>query len=42
MQLNNYLFFDGRCEEAFARYLEVLGGTMLAMIRHDPPHRHAG
>jgi PhnB protein len=42
MQLNNYLFFDGRCEEAFARYLEVLGGTMLAMIRHTgtPAEEH--
>lgn len=34
MQLNNYLFLAGRCEEAFTRYQQVLGGTMLAMIRH--------
>jgi PhnB protein len=34
MQLNNYLFLDGRCEEAFTRYQMVLGGRMMAMIRH--------
>lgn len=42
MQLNNYLFLDGRCEVAFARYQQVLGGTMLAMIRHTgtPAEEH--
>src|SRR6476661_3769249 len=42
MQLNNYLFLDGRCEEAFTRYRQVLGGTMLAMIRHaeTPAEEH--
>ncbi|MDB5593287.1 MAG: hypothetical protein JWM36_248 [Hyphomicrobiales bacterium] len=42
MQLNHYLFLDGRCEEAFARYQQVLGGTLLAMIRHTgtPAEEH--
>lgn len=42
MQLNQYLLLDGRCEEAFARYQQVLGGTLLAMVRHTgtPAEEH--
>jgi PhnB protein len=36
MQVNAYLTFDGRCEEAFRFYAECLRGTITAM------HRHAG
>jgi PhnB protein len=35
MQLNPYLTFDGRCEEAFKFYADVLGGEIAAMIRHE-------
>jgi PhnB protein len=35
MQLNPYLTFDGRCEQAFKFYAEVLGGTIVAMIPHE-------
>jgi PhnB protein len=31
MQLNPYLTFDGRCEDAFKFYAKVLGGEILAM-----------
>ncbi|MEN0077184.1 MAG: VOC family protein [Paracraurococcus sp.] len=34
MPLCPYLFFDGRCEEAFTRYQQVLGGRITAMLRH--------
>jgi PhnB protein len=34
MQLNAYLNFDGRCEEAFQFYARCLGGTIDAMIPH--------
>ncbi len=34
MQLNPYLAFKGNCEEAFKFYAEVLGGQILAMIKH--------
>jgi PhnB protein len=34
MQLNPYLFFNGRCEEAFTFYARVLGGKIVAMMRH--------
>jgi PhnB protein len=39
MQVNPYLVFNGNCEAAFARYREVLGGTLQAMMRHSdaPP-----
>jgi PhnB protein len=38
MQLNPYLAFKGNCEEAFKFYAEVLGGQILAMIKHrDTP-----
>jgi PhnB protein len=32
MQLNPYLSFDGRCEEAFKFYANLLGGEILAMF----------
>ena len=35
MQLNPYLTFDGRCEDAFKFYAKVLGGKIVAMIRHE-------
>ena len=35
MQLNPYLTFDGRCEEAFKFYAKVLGGEIAAMIPHE-------
>jgi PhnB protein len=34
MRITPYLFFDGDCEEAFARYADVLGGEILAMMPH--------
>ncbi len=34
MQINPYLFFDGRCEEAFKFYEACLGGKIEAMITH--------
>lgn len=38
MQLNPYLTFNGACEEAFAFYARVLGGTVIAMVTHgDTP-----
>ena len=35
MQLNPYLLFNGRCEEAFKFYAQVLGGKIEAMIPHE-------
>jgi PhnB protein len=35
MQLNPYLNFDGRCEEAFKFYAQALGGKIEAMIPHE-------
>ena len=34
MQVNPYLMFDGRCEEAFRFYEKVLGGKIVAMLTH--------
>ena len=34
MQVNPYLFFDGRCEAAFKFYAELLGGKIEAMLPH--------
>jgi PhnB protein len=44
MQLNPYLFFDGRCEQAFEFYAKVLGGKIEAMLRHEgsPAESHVG
>ena len=35
MLINPYLFFDGRCEEAFKFYEKVLGGKIVAMLPHE-------
>ncbi len=35
MQLNPYLTFDGRCEEAFKFYEKVLGGKIKAMMTYE-------
>src|ERR1700674_1790592 len=35
MQLNPYLTFNGQCEAAFKFYERVLGGKIVAMIRHE-------
>jgi PhnB protein len=35
MQLNSYLHFNGRCEEAFKFYEKVLGGKIEAMFSHE-------
>jgi PhnB protein len=35
MSINPYLFYDGRCEEAFKFYEKVLGGKIEAMLTFD-------
>src|SRR5215212_1005226 len=35
MQVNPYLTFNGRCEEAFNFYQQCLGGKIEAMIPHE-------
>lgn len=35
MQLNSYLHFNGRCEEAFRFYERVLGGKIEAIFPHE-------
>jgi len=35
MQLNPYLTFNGRCEEAFKYYERCLNGKMLMMMPHE-------
>ncbi|MBI4724204.1 MAG: VOC family protein [Rhodomicrobium sp.] len=35
MQLNPYLHFDGRCDEAFKFYEKVLGGKISAMFAFE-------
>lgn len=34
MQVNPYLMFDGRCEEAFKLYEQALGGKVEAIMRY--------
>ncbi len=34
MLVNTYLNFDGNCEEAFNFYEKLLGGRIVAMVRH--------
>jgi PhnB protein len=43
MQLNPYLTFDGRCEEAFKFYEQVLGAKIVVLMRHEgtPMAEHA-
>src|SRR3954452_12905364 len=35
MQLNPYLMYDGRCEEAFKFYAKALGGNIVAMLKYS-------
>jgi len=35
MSLNPYLYFDGRCEEAFNFYEECLGGKITFMLTYE-------
>ncbi|HLX73251.1 MAG TPA: VOC family protein [Terriglobales bacterium] len=35
MQLNSYLHFNGRCEEAFKFYEKLLGGKIEAIFPHE-------
>lgn len=35
MHLNPYLHFNGRCEEAFKFYEQVLGGKIVVMVRRE-------
>jgi PhnB protein len=35
MQVNPYLYFDGRCEEAFKFYEKLLGGKIQVMMPHE-------
>lgn len=41
MQIQPYLFFDGRCEEAIAFYQEALGAQKVMLVRYkespEPP-----
>jgi PhnB protein len=34
MQLNTYLVFDGRCQEAFQFYEKLLGGKIVSLFPH--------
>ena len=46
MQVEPYLFFDGRCEEALEFYKKALGAEVTALIRYkdspDPTMVHGG
>lgn len=33
MEIQSYLFFDGRCEEALGFYVEALGAEILSIVR---------
>ena len=35
MQLNPYVHFDGRCEEAFHFYQQTFGGTIEMLLRYE-------
>ncbi len=35
MQIENYLFFGGNCEEALAFYKGCLGGEIVALMRYE-------
>ncbi len=35
MQINPYLNFEGKCEEAFKVYEKALGGKIVAMLPHE-------
>src|SRR6516164_11273835 len=42
MQVNAYLLFDGRCEEAFRFYEKCFNGKIVAMLTHKgtPAEQH--
>ena len=40
MQIENYLFFNGNCEDALAFYAQALGGKTVALMR-GLAHGHA-
>ena len=43
MQVQPYLFFNGRCEEAIAFYHDKLGADVTMLVRFkDVPDEHAG
>lgn len=43
MQVQPYLFFDGRCEEAVAFYRDALGAQVIALMHYsDAPQGEAG
>src|SRR5690349_2030608 len=43
MQVQPYLFFDGRCEEAVTFYRDALGAQVLALMHYsDAPQGEAG
>lgn len=43
MQIQPYLFFEGRCEEAVAFYRDALGAQVLMLMRYgDAPEGDAG
>lgn len=43
MQIQPYLFFDGRCEEALSFYREALGAKVVMLLRFgDAPQGEAG
>ncbi len=35
MSINPYLFYDGKCEEAFKFYEKALGGKIQAMLTYE-------
>ena len=35
MQIENYLFFNGNCEDALAFYAQALGGKTVALMRFE-------
>lgn len=42
MQVQPYLFFDGRCDEAIAFYRKTLDAEVISLMRfkdHPPPHK---
>ncbi len=43
MQIQPYLFFDGRCEEALEFYRKAVGAEVTMLMRYkDNPERNAG
>ena len=43
MQVQPYLFFEGRCEEAVAFYQRAIGAELITMMRYrDNPEPQAG